>query len=463
MKVLIYGFGWSGKATLELCESMGCDCYVIDDSLDISNFNDTRFITYEMLENRVLKGDIFDLYWIAVSGKSEIVLKIQNKLLSCGGGGKISSNNICSVALDGYHKKYLKIIKAKYSIETFVTSLLEDTFVWKHILETYRETKRINLQKDFQRYKAINGQCEDLSIFAKLFKYGTKNSPLMYYPGITLPIDLNKKDKNFFFRHPVNFQKLKQREKQVLALFGPSTIQESYYSDDSETLAFKLQELENAYKNPKIILNFGITGFTLYEQFLLYSSLIYPLKPEIVVAVFFGVDILSGKVSCEMLLEQHAIFYGGSLLEKDYRDMTQSVAPMRYQFLQTKEKPVLNNDETLLQALQMRLSQFNAMVTSYGGKFYPILNPLLVCKKEWSKEEKESHLATSQNFISIGYEDDLQITELMKAFKAMPRDFVLYDGNDALKDSKETLFSDFIHLTPKGNEKFAQYIKSLVC
>ena len=88
MKVLIYGFGWSGKATLELCESMGCDCYVIDDSLDISNFNDTRFITYEMLENRVLKGDIFDLYWIAVSGKSEIVLKIQNKLLFCGGGGQ---------------------------------------------------------------------------------------------------------------------------------------------------------------------------------------------------------------------------------------------------------------------------------------------------------------------------------------------------------------------------------------
>ena len=51
----------------------------------------------------------------------------------------------------------------------------------------------------------------------------------------------------------------------------------------------------------------------------------------------------------------------------------------------------------------------------------------------------------------------------MKTFKTIPRDFMLYDGNDALRDSKETLFSDFIHLTPKGNEKFAQYIKSLVC
>lgn len=463
MKVLIYGFGWSGKAILELCESMGCDCCVIDDSLDISNFNDTRFITYEMLENKILNGNIFDLYWIAVSGKPEITFKIQNKLLLCGGGGKISKNSICSIVLDGYHRKYLKTIKIKYSTETFIASLLENTFVWKDILEAYKETKRTNLQKDFQRYKAINTQCEDLSIFAKIFKYGTRNSALMYYPGITLPIDLNKKDKNFFFRHPVDFQGLKQRKRQIVALFGPSTIQESYYSDDSETLAFKLQELENVHKNPKIILNFGITGFTLYEQFLLYSSLIYSLKPEIVVTVFFGVDILSGKVSCEMLLEQHAIFYGGSLLEKDYRDMTQSVAPMRYQFLQTEEKPVLNNDEILLQALQMRLSQFNAMVTSYGGKFYPILNPLLFCKKEWSKEEKESHLATFQNFVNIGYEDDLQITELMKTFKTIPRDFMLYDGNDALRDSKETLFSDFIHLTPKGNEKFAQYIKSLVC
>lgn len=34
----------------------------------------------------------------------------------------------------------------------------------------------------------------------------------MYYPGITLPIDLNKKDKNFFFRHPIDFQGLKLKK-----------------------------------------------------------------------------------------------------------------------------------------------------------------------------------------------------------------------------------------------------------
>lgn len=31
--VLIYGFGWTGKAALELCEDMGCECKIIDKRL----------------------------------------------------------------------------------------------------------------------------------------------------------------------------------------------------------------------------------------------------------------------------------------------------------------------------------------------------------------------------------------------------------------------------------------------
>lgn len=362
-----------------------------------------------------------------------------------GGGGRISKDTICTLSLQSYDRKYLKFIQAKYNTQTFITSLLERTFVWKEILEGYKQEKKADLQKSFQRYKAINTQCKDLSIFAKIFKYGTRNSNLIYYQGITLPINLAAEDKNFFFRNPVDFKGLKQRKKPILALFGPSTIQENYLND-SDTLAFKLQKLENKHKNPKIVLNFGFSGFTLYEQFLLYTSLIYPLKPEIVVAVFFGVDILVGRISCGMLLEQHSIFYNG-LLEKDYRDITQSVVPMRYQFLKAGENPPLNDNEVLLQALQMRLSQFNAMVRSYGGRFYPILNPLLPCKKEWSKEERENHLNTLNNFTNIG--EDTDIKRNMEAFKAIPRDFNLYDGNEALRDCKETLFSDFIHLTPQ--------------
>ncbi|MDY2584175.1 MAG: hypothetical protein SOW07_00790, partial [Helicobacter sp.] len=72
MKVLIYGFGWSGKAILDLCENMGCVCRVIDDALDSIMLDDERFMTYAMLEDKIVAGDSFDVYWIAVSGKPAI-------------------------------------------------------------------------------------------------------------------------------------------------------------------------------------------------------------------------------------------------------------------------------------------------------------------------------------------------------------------------------------------------------
>ncbi|MDY2584774.1 hypothetical protein [Helicobacter sp.] len=355
------------------------------------------------------------------------------------GWGIILENLICEIALNGYSEKYLRIIKEKYRTpKTFIGSLLAKEFVWEQILKEYRQRKQERLLQDMQTHKSVEEQCKDLTIFAKLFKYGTRNSALMYYPGIALPIDLTKQDKNFFFKHPVEFKALQQREsqKQIVALFGPSTMQESYVDNESDTLVFKLQALQKAHKNPRILLNFGISGYTLYEQFMLYTSLIYPLKPEIVIAVFFGVDIFSGRISCEKLLEQHAIFYGGGLLEKDYRDLTQSILPMKYQLLQAGEKPTLNTDTAILEALQTRLEQFNAMVKSYGGKFYPIITPLLACKKEWSREEKENYSATLKDFKNIAYEDTKREISLIEAFKAMPRDFTLYDGNAAIKESK---------------------------
>ena len=65
----------------------------------------------------------------------EITAKIQNKLLSVGGGGRISKDTICTLSLQSYDRKYLKFIQAKYNTQTFITSLLERTFVWKEILE----------------------------------------------------------------------------------------------------------------------------------------------------------------------------------------------------------------------------------------------------------------------------------------------------------------------------------------
>ncbi|MDE5602976.1 MAG: hypothetical protein K2I71_03535, partial [Helicobacter sp.] len=73
--VLIYGFGWSGKAVLHLCESFGLVCKIVDDGLEI--FDDDKFLTYDScLQN----SDEFAIFLIAISGKPKIAQKIYDKL-----------------------------------------------------------------------------------------------------------------------------------------------------------------------------------------------------------------------------------------------------------------------------------------------------------------------------------------------------------------------------------------------
>ncbi len=88
--VLIYGFGWTGKAALELCEDMGFECKIIDDSGEIEN---EYFMTYESLQEELQDNPKrFDAYLVAVSGKLEISEAIKNKLLSIKdvrGGGQL--------------------------------------------------------------------------------------------------------------------------------------------------------------------------------------------------------------------------------------------------------------------------------------------------------------------------------------------------------------------------------------
>lgn len=51
---------------------------------------------------------------------------------------------------------------------------------------------------------------------------------------------------------------------------------------------------------------------------------------------------------------------------------------------------------------------------------------------------------------------------MLEKFKAMQRDFVIYDGNEATKNSIETLFMDWIHPNARGNEFIAEYVRKLL-
>ncbi|MDA3969572.1 hypothetical protein [Helicobacter ibis] len=77
MNVLIYGFGWTGRACLHLLESFGISCKIIDDSLNVVH---DKFVSLDSVDD-------FDLILIAVSNKQNVIDSINNKILAAGGGG----------------------------------------------------------------------------------------------------------------------------------------------------------------------------------------------------------------------------------------------------------------------------------------------------------------------------------------------------------------------------------------
>lgn len=115
--------------------------------------------------------------------------------------------------------------------------------------------------------------------------------------------------------------------------------------------------------------------------------------------------------------------------------------------------------EDIFDALSVRLKQFGDMVTSNGGKFFPIIHPFLHCKKEWTKEEAWGFKLGSKIPTSL-YSD--QIPSLITRFLQMPHSHTIYNANDIFKDSKETLFKDFMHMNDKGAELLASYLYSLI-
>lgn len=207
----------------------------------------------------------------------------------------------------------------------------------------------------------------------------------------------------------------------------------------------------------------GVSGNTLYDQFLIYSSLLYSLKPEIVISFFYGVEICNSFFYCEFLLKEHDIFYNIQL-ERLHKKMLESDLPLRYATFRDEEMDTMDTMESqknIIKSLQIRVKQFYDMVISNKGSFYPIITPLLHCKKHWSKKESVGYIEYFEQigkFYSFNRDRDVELLEFFK--KGM---FVkIYDANLCIKDSKETLFNDWIHPNKQGNRLIAKFIVDIL-
>lgn len=369
MKVLIYGFGWSGQSALSLCEKIGFECKVVDDGIDLDFTKDERFISFEAVNDFS-----FDLFLVCLvdTKQADICIKKLRDI-------DIDEGKIKCFSFYEYREKMGYLVKSFFASPKEVLqgwlrddknlSLLQEQI--KKMKQEYHRDKRESTKNNLDRIVRIDQKMPDLTIFSKLYHSSLTRkgrASCVCYPSFNIGISSYKEeDKNFYFIEKIDFEKLMHRPKNIklIACFGNSALRVEYLPKEEAITGFLKQKLD---AKEYIVLNFGVTGYTVYEQMMLYGALVYPLKPEIVISYFGGTDWRSGFVSCERLIKLHKMTYTPGFYEYAYKVYCGSEIPLYLE--QSTEPEAYNQNITIKdinEAICVRLEQFRDIVLAGGG------------------------------------------------------------------------------------------------
>ncbi|MDE5602340.1 MAG: hypothetical protein K2I71_00235 [Helicobacter sp.] len=374
-KVLIYGFGWSGQSMLQLCLKLGFECKVVDDGLNLAFTKDDVF-----MDPKELISHSFDIYFICCVEK-EVSDTIFQKLIKF----KIPKDKIKFIQTYAYKPQMSFLLKeyfpnAKQALQEWLEERQDMPDFHKKLQkmqESYFEKKAISSQNLLEWRKQVDSLIPNQTIFSKIYQSTFVKSRLDHiaYPGFSIGTSMYKsEDKDFYFVKKIDFDALINRPKHIklIACFGNSALRVEYLPYKESITAFLQKEVGDSY----IVLNFGVTGYTIYEQLMFYNALCFELKPELVISFFLGTDFRTGLISCDVMVKKHKILYSPWWAEGDYKKTIQSEMPL---FPEMGNNPeAMNNHITfndINAAIKMRLEQFKAIVSAGGGHFLPLFSP----------------------------------------------------------------------------------------
>ncbi|MDA3969571.1 hypothetical protein [Helicobacter ibis] len=340
--------------------------------------------------------------------------------------------------------------------------------VFENIKVKHKQFLKDKAKDDYNRRLALDKINPNLSVFSKMyqgasgrlfdFDDGDSGSFLLVnYPGVMLNAFGDTSDMNLFLKEEIDFVSLKNRNKdtKLVVLFGACTIRGGQCEE-----AFVVKYLKEMLDSNFIVLNCGLSAVT-WENFLFFNTFLYPLFPDIVVNLCFT-EIILCQYNCDVCLKTYQIPYSPTYELKlgDREDSVYSYYQMTISGKQNFKNPNINKDD-IFEALDIRLLQFSNMVASYGGRFYAVIHPFLHLKKSWSKEEKWAYVFHDKQNPGVynGCED---LQELVYEFLQRKRQINIYNSNDYIKDSKETLFKDWIHINESMAKKLAEYIFTII-
>ena len=462
-KVLIYGFGWTGQNMLELCLKLGFECKVVDDGLNLAFTQNDVFI-----DRKELNIQTFDIYFICCVKKE--VRDVMLQKLQC---LNIAQEKIKCIQTYLYGSKIGSLFKEYFSnAEEVLQEWLQESqdmpelhYKLDKMQEVYLQQRVMKVQNLAEWRVEVDKLLPSQSIFSKIYLSTFVKSRIDHiaYPGFSVGVSMYKtEDKDFYFVKKIDFKALINRPKHIklIACFGNSALRVEYLPYEESITAFLQKEVVDSY----VVLNFGVTGYTIYEQLMLYNALCFELKPEIVLSFFLGTDFRTGLISCDVLVKKHKILYSPWWNEGDYKKNIQSEMPL---FSEMGSNPEAVNNHIAFSdinaAMKMRLEQFRAIVGAGGGVFLAFIQPLLPCKLEWSEEEKamrHKEIEILNHAVAFNNVMIPKIPDIVKEFKQETQELdYIVDLNESIAESKESLFTNhWIHCNARGNAIVAEVI-----
>ena len=300
MNILIYGYGEIGKGLYELCLMLKLHVKVVDDCIPLALVGSKSCISLSALD----AGDIDKAF--VCNHNAQIAKKMQDRLLKIG----IDKQKIKIFNEVFYKRSFKKILKKSFNhTQDIANELLNNTddFIesMKKVKQEYFKFKDKQNLRDAKRLREFDAL--GLNAFATMYATKALSNDIncILYPGFSVGCS-GGKDLEFHFMDKIDFLALSKRPKdlKLVACFGDSCMQGDYLQENHRLTYLLQKRLGEGYK----VLNFGISGFSQYEQMMLYNALVYPLKPEIVISLFMGWDFFN-YVSCKLFAYAHQMYH----------------------------------------------------------------------------------------------------------------------------------------------------------
>lgn len=376
-RVILYGFGWVGQSMCAFCEAMGFECRIVDDDIDQRLICDERMVGNEVF------FESFALCLITVRD-AELAQKILAKLQKLG----IHENVVRHVFNFDYRPSMA------YLVHDFFDSPQKLLELWRgesfalpnfHLkliqLVDMHHKKRAERNQNLSHFRAqVDSALPHCSVFAKMFYIEPTKARLSHipYPGFNVHIATQRADKSFFFEE-VDWELIQHRDAntKLIVCFGNSALRLNYLPLHETIVENLRRELQNfAPQQNFIVLNLGISGYTIYEQMMLYNALIYPHSPDIVLSFFGGTDWRTGIVSCDVLLKTHRMTYTPGYYEYQAKSLFQQMSLVQtnrlplYTELEIPNPKISDTDVNV--AIITRLQQFHDIVSRGGADLLPL-------------------------------------------------------------------------------------------